>query len=289
MGLKNRRERLIRNIQLSKVNTQRLINKNGNETPIILIGNSVGAVQTYKKADLNGHPFYHAPIFIHFYTTEKNKTLSLDIWQLAQKCINDINNVFPSGPYIIMGRCANSPVAHEVACQLTSTNKEVELLVMIDENWDKKETAPVADKQTRGTLSLVKKQINEMNELGFMYIFKKIISRIKDKIHYYYTSLDSIKEHLYIMLGKPVPEAIQFRVTEKIFYEACESNPYTPMPYYGRVLLFDSKNWVEKYAPKLRTFYKGEVKKIDVDTTHSGWFKPERIKMIIKEIEGNTK
>jgi hypothetical protein len=44
LGLKNRRERLIRNIQLSKVNTQRLINKNGNETPIILIGNSVGAV-----------------------------------------------------------------------------------------------------------------------------------------------------------------------------------------------------------------------------------------------------
>ena len=246
----------------------------------------MGAVQTYKKADLKGHPFYHAPIFIHFYTTEKNKTFSLDIGQLAQKCINDINNVFPSGPYIIMGRCANSSVAHEVASQLANMNKEVELLVIIDENWDIKEPPFVAEKQTKGMLSLAKKQ---MNEMGIEHIFKKIISRIKNKIHYYYTSLDSIKEHLYIMLGKSVPEAIQFRATEKIFYKACESNPYTPMPYYGRVLLFDSKNWVEKYSPKLRTFYKGEIRKIDVDTAHSGWFKPEQIKMIIKEIEGNTK
>ena len=249
----------------------------------------MGAAQTYKKADLKGHPFYHAPIFIHFYTTEKNKTPSLDIRQLAQKCINDINRVFPSGPYIIMGRCANAIVAHEVACQLTNMNKEVESLVIIDENWDKKETASVADKQTKGMLSLVKKQINEMNELGVEHIFKKIISIIKNRIFYYYTSLDSIKENLYITLGKFVPEAIQFRLTEKIFDEVCESKPYSPMPYYGRVLLFDSKNWVEKYSPKLRTFYKGEIRKIDVDTTHSGWFKPERIKMIIKEIEGNTK
>ena len=278
-----------RKIQLSKVNTKRLISKKGKKTPIILIGNSVGAVQAYKKADLKGHPFYHVPIFIHFYTTEKNKALSLDICQLAQKCINDINLVFPSGPYIIMGRCANATVAHEVASQLTNMNKEVELLIIIDENWDKKEKISVASKQTKGMLSFVKKQINEMNELGIEHIFKKVISRIKNTIFYYYTSLDTIKERLYIKLGKPVPEAIQFRLTENIFYEACESNPYTPMPYYGRVLLFDSKNWVEKYSPKLRTFYKGEVKVIDVDTDHSGWFKPDRIKMIIKEIEGNAK
>jgi len=186
-----------REIQLSQVNTKRLISKKGNQTPIILIGNSVGSAQTYKKADLKGHPFYHAPIFIHFYDIEKDKPHLLDIWQLAQKCINDIIHFFPSGPYIIMGECLNSIVAHEVACQLINMNKEVELLVIIDNNWDKKETELVAEKQINGMLSFVLKQINEMKEFGVGHIFKKIILRIKYKIFYYYTSLDSIKERLY--------------------------------------------------------------------------------------------
>lgn len=276
-------------IQLSRVNTQRLISKKGNQTPIILIGNSVGSAQAYKKTDLKGHPFYHAPIFIHFYDIEKDKTLLLDVWQLAQKCINDIIHFFPSGPYIIMGECLNSIVAHEVACQLTNMNKKVELLVIIDDNWDKKETILDAKKQTDKISSFVLKQTNEMKELGVDHIFKKIISRIKNKFFYYYTFLDSIKERLYITIGKPVPEAIQFRTMENIFYEACASNPYMPIPYYGRVLLFYSKNWVEKFFPKLGTYYKGEVKKINVDTSHSEWFKPAQIKTIIKEIEGNFK
>lgn len=276
-------------IQLSQINTQRLISKKGNRTPIILIGNSVGSAQAYKKADLMGHPFYHAPIFIHFYDMEKDKAHLLDVWQLAQKCINDIIHAFPSGPYIIMGECLNSIVAHEVACQLTNMNKEVELLVIIDDNWEKKETASVKEKQTDGMSSFVKKQINEMNELGIEHIFKKIISRIKHKIFYYYTSLDSIKERLYISLGKPVPEAIQFRTMENVFYKACASNPYMPKIYYGRVLLFYSKNWLEKYAPQLKTYYKGDVKKINVNTSHAEWFKPAQIKTIIEAIEGNFK
>ena len=277
-----------REIQLSQVNTQRLISNKGNQTPIILIGNSVGSAQAYKKANLKGHPFYHAPIFIHFYDIEKDKPHLLDVWQLAQKCIKDITHFFPSGPYIIMGECLNSIVAHEVVCQFTNMNKEVELLVIIDDNWEKKETASVKEKQTDRMSSFVLKQINEMNELGVEHIFKKIISRLKNKIFYYYTSLDNIKERLYIALGKPVPEAIQFRTMENVFYEACASNPYMPIPYYGRVLLFYSKNWVEKYSPKLGTYYKGEVKKINLVTSHSEWFKPAQIKTIIKEIEGKT-
>ncbi|RLB94441.1 MAG: hypothetical protein DRH26_01240 [Deltaproteobacteria bacterium] len=278
-----------REIQLSQVNTQRLISKKGNQTPIILIGNSVGSARAYKKADLKGHPFYHAPIFIHFYDIETHKALSLDVWQLARKCINDIIHFFPSGPYIIMGSCQNAIVAHEVACQFINMNKEVELLVIIDENFDKKETDRVARKQTKGMRLVVKELINEMNESGVAYIFKKISSRIKSRIRDYYISLDGIMERLYIKLGRPVPEAIQFRLMENVFYKACAENPYMPIPYYGNVLLLNSKNWEKEYAPKLRAYYKGKIKKIDVKTSHAEWFKPEQIKMIIKEIEGNFK
>jgi len=255
----------------------------GTETSIILIGNSVGSAQAYKKADLKGHPFYHAPIFIHFYSMENDKTRSLDIWQLARKCIEDISHFSPTGPYIIIGSCLNSTVAHEVAWQLVGMNKKVELLVIIDQYWH----ATTAEKQIRSLSSFVKKQMNEINEFGVKHVFKKIISRINSKIRTYYTSLDSIKESIYKAMGKPVPDAIQFRSMENVFKEAYEANAYMPASYYGRVLLFHSKNWKEELSPKLATYYKGATKEIDVKTSHSEWFKPEQIEMILNEINEN--
>ena len=276
-------------IQLSQLNTRRLISKKGTQTPIILVGNSVGAAQTYKKANLKGHPFYHAPIFIHFYSAEEKMALSLDIWQLAQKCINDILHFFPSGPYIIMGECLNSIVAHEVACQLVNMHQEVELLVILDDNWDKKEP-PSIDKAHSQVLPLfLKQQIHEMNKIGVMHMVSKMKLRAKQKIRSYYTSMDSIKEQMYNKIGRSIPEAIQFRLMENVFYKACAANPYMPLPYYGRVLLFYSNNWVEEYSPQLKSYYKGIIKQIDVNTTHSEWFKPEQIKTIINEIEKNCK
>jgi len=76
---------------------------------------------------------------------------------------------------------------------------------------------------------------------------------------------------------------------ENVFYKACAENPYMPIPYSGNVLLLNSKNWEKEYAPKLRAYYKGKVKKNDVKTSHAEWFKPKQIKMIIKEIEENIR
>ncbi len=275
-------------VQLSKVKSHRLISRAGDKPPIILIGHSMGSAQAYKKADLKGHPFYHAPIFIHFYSAEKNRAHTIDIWQLAQKCIQDITLFFPSGPYIIIGSCQNSIVAHEIASQLTNANKKVELLVIIDENWDKKDTVVKGKPSHQGEQSFTRRQINAIKETGLKQVSKKIIIRIKNRFFKYYTSLDGIKERLYTAMGKPVPEAVQFRLMENVYYKACESNPYMPIPYHGRVLLFDSRNWVETFAPKLRTYYKGEIKKIDVDIIHSEWFKPKQIERIINEIDDNT-
>ena len=277
-----------REVQLSKLKTSRLISGHGEKAPIILIGHSVGSAQAYKKADLKGHPFYHAPIFVHFYSAEKKGTHCLDIWQLAQKCIQDILLFFPSGPYIIMGECLNAIVAHEVACQLVNMNKTVELLVVMDENWDVREVPSPAQHNQNGIFPFFKKQVNEITQFGIQFMIKKIISRIGFKLYGCYTSLDSLRERIYATMGKPVSEAVQFRLVEKIFYKSCAENPYIPIPYNGRVLLLDSKDWVKTYSPKLRTFYKGDVTKLDFDTAHSEWFKPEQINTILQEIEAHS-
>ena len=253
--------------------------------PIILIGNSVGAARAYKQTDLKGHPFYHAPIFIHFYGAQRDKALSIGIPDLARKCIEDMLQHHPTGPYIIIGECLNSIVAHEVAYQLKNMGRQVKLLVIIDENWDIEEIENVMGHQTKGLLSFIKKQMNELYEFGFLHILKKGILRIKKKTREYYFALDGIKEKVYGAIGKPLPETIQFRSMENIFYKACESNPYTPKPYSGDVLLFYSTNWVENFEPRLNTFYKTDTKKINVNTIHSEWFKPKQIQIILKEID----
>ncbi len=272
-------------LQLAKFDAARLISEKGSQTPIILIGNSVNSARAYKKADLTGHPFYHAPIFIHFYDIENNKTNLLDIWQIAQKCIKDFTHFFPSGPYIIMGECMNATVAHEVACQLTNMNKEVELLVIIDENWGRDETGSSSKRQAQEEASFISRQMDEISEFGIAHIFKKFIPGIKKRIRSYFISLDSIRERLYSTFGRSIPEAMQFRAMEEIFYEACDANPYMPIPYHGNVLLFYSNNWMETYSPKLATYYKGNTKKIDLEIAHSEWFEPYSIKTIIDEIE----
>ncbi|CCK81829.1 non-ribosomal peptide synthetase [Desulfobacula toluolica] len=268
-------------IQDSLHGSQRIISKQGKKSPVILIGHSIASAQKYKKVDLKGHPFYHSPIFIHFYDSEQNGTQLLDIWQLAQKCIDDILKAFPSGPYIIIGSCKNTIVAHEIACQLTNMNKKIELLVIIDENWEKKQPSAVEKNWNRRGLSFVKKQFHKIRRFDYEYIFNKIISKCYD----YYISLDGLQQRLYTLMGKPVPESVQFRLMESIYYRACELNPYMPIPYYGNVLLFYSRNWEEDYAPQLHKYHQGQVKKIDVKTTHSDWFKPEQINKIIGEIE----
>jgi amino acid adenylation domain-containing protein len=271
-------------IQLSGDNIQDPLLQRG-KPPIILIGNSIGAARGYKKADLNGHPFYHAPIFIHFYAAEQNEAVSMTIPQLAQKCIADILHFHPTGPYILIGECLNSIVAHEVACQLLKMHHQVESLIIIDENWDTNGTVPVSRNQTKGMVSFLKKQTKELYEFGVLHIFKKIISRLKDKIRYYYFALDGIKGQIYTTLGKLLPEAIQFRSMENVFYKSYEFNPYTPERYSGHVILLYSENWMEKFAPKLNMFYRHDTKKVKIKARHSEWFKPEQIKTILNEID----
>ena len=277
-------QKIEREIQLSRLKTRRLISGTGNKPPIILVGNSVGSAQAYKNADLKGHPFYHAPIFIHFYAAGEKGALDLDVWQLARKCIKDITLFFPTGPYIIMGECLNAVVAHEVASQLINMNKTVELLVILDENWQQTPSSPESKPDNSPKPSFFRKQFQDITRDGPMVLPRKIIKRITFKVRKTFAALDPLREKVYSRLNKSAPESVQFRLMENIFYKAYARHPYVPIPYHGRVLMLDSKEWVETYNPQLRTFYKGEVFHKKVAWYHPEWFKPKSIETVITAI-----
>ncbi len=257
-------------------------------TPIILIGNSTASAQKYKQADTKGHPFFHTPIFIHFYACDKDTMLSMDIGQLARKCIAYIQAKWPAGPYIIMGSCQNSIVAHEVACQLTRSGETVELLVIIDENWKPDKTEQLSKAGNRRKPFWLTRKLSKAWDMGLIPMMKRGFSQLKKKTSQCYTVLDGPREKLYMLFNMPVPEAIQFRKMETIFYKACEANPYTPQSFSGRVLLLYSYNWIHLFAPELNRFFTGKIQKLHAQTDHNQWFDPRQINGIIQAINSST-
>jgi non-ribosomal peptide synthetase component F/thioesterase domain-containing protein len=250
--------------------------------PIILVGNSVNAARSYRSFDLKGHSFFHAPIFVHFYTKPHHQRLSIDIPQLAAACLKDTIHAFPDGPYILMGECQNAVVAHEMAVQLEQTEKKVALLIIIDENWHDKTKMHVSAPSDH--TPFLKRQINRLQMYGITYLLAKILERMKNIILRRVYALDPFRNKLYIALNLTAPHSLQFRIMENVFYQACDKNPYEPSPYDGPVLLLYSHQWVTLHQPLLNRFYTGRVETKEFPIAHSEWFKPEQINSILKEI-----
>jgi len=250
------------------------------QPPIILIGNSVQAAQSYKKATRSGPPFFHAPIFVHFYDAEGQNSLNLDIPNIAAKCINDIRKSYPEGPYILIGECQNAVVAHEAAIQSKRMGIDISLLIVIDENWQAQKVTPSLSAEQ----NFFQKQRAEIKAHGIGHLFSKLNKRMHHEWFKVYSSFDGIREKLCNRLGLPVPETIQHRTMEKVYYQACEKHPYSPPPYDGRVLLLYSKDWERKFRPQLSQYYTGEIRKASLPIAHSHWFRPEQVQFILKEI-----
>ena len=252
--------------------------------PIILVGNSVKAARSYQTVDLKGHPFFHAPIFVHYYAKPRHQRLSIDVPQLAAACRKDMLQKYPEGPYIIIGECQNAVVAHEMAVQLEHRGKLVSLLVIIDENWHDDKNSMHVSAPSENSTPFLKRQIDRLQMHGISYLLAKILERMKNIILRRVYALDPFRNKLYSALNLTAPHSLQFRIMENVFYQACDKNPYEPPPYDKPVLLLYSRQWETLHHPMLNQFYTGHVEKKKFDIAHSEWFEPEQINSILKEI-----
>lgn len=266
-----------------RIQKRRPVNSNPPKTngPVVLIGNSVAAARAYQNADLQGHAFYHAPIFIHLFSEAQTPQM-LGIKEIARKCLRDLEAAHPRGPYILVGECQNAVVAHEAACQLAGAGRPADLLVIIDENWNPNATGTSSHDDT--THSSWKKHVTGFQEKGAAYLVQKIRIRMKKMTHNMIRRFDRVRQLAAGLLSRPVPEDIQFRSMESVFYSACEALPYTPERYDGPVLLLYSEGWYKRYAPALNRYYTGPVRKKTFPIEHSEWFSAAQVSRILTEI-----
>lgn len=244
----------------------RVVKPKGDKPAIFFVAGTNEDTGAYGEQDLNGHPFYTLTVFAH--KTVNNRIVPMDIWEIARKSVREITHVDPSGPYIIVGFCRYSIAAFEIASQLSSMGKQVDALVFLDEFW-----------QEKGMSSFVGHHVKGMFRFGIRHILKKIVPKTREKIRMYALSLDQQREKIYARWGITAPESAQYRLMEAAFWQAYKS--YLPRPYQGDILVMDSNNWMEKYDPKLRTYVRGTVRRIQVNATHRDWFKPDQIKTVI--------
>ena len=179
-----------------------------------------------------------------------------------------------------MGECQNAVVAHEIAVQFKNMGIEVPLLIVIDENW----RARSRDSEHPMKQTFFRKQITELKANGIEYFYSKLKKRWRLGWHKTISSLDRLREKWHIIAGLPVPESIQYRTMEKIYYMACEKSPYSPPRYSGQVLLLYSKGWEKQFRPQLSQCYTGVIHRESLPISHSDWFKPKQIRFILKEI-----
>lgn len=245
--------------------------------PVVLIGHSSASAAKYRAADRKGRPFYHAPIFIHLYGKDRDQALALTISQIAAACVEDILAAFPSGPYTIIGSCQNAVVAHEAACQLQQKGHDVEKLVMIDENWQARIPSP----NMAGTETLMARVSGHFRRGGATGVGKKLLEKAGKKLRRWVIAMDEVRESLYAVMGKLPPETVRFRLMEALFYRVSEANPHRPSFYDGDAVLLYSRGWKALYAPKLNRYCTGPATTVEVDISHSDWFEPDQIRMIL--------
>lgn len=245
------------------------ISARGGKTPVFFLAGTTEDTRTYKTIDLCDHPLYMITTFAH--KSHNHRIIPIDVWEMAQRTIREIRQAAPSGPYIIIGFCRYAIVAHEIACQLINTGNAVEQLVLIDEFWRKK-----------GTAQFLGHHIKGMFRFGPVHILKKIIPKIKEKLHNGFLALDEYLEKFYRAANRPMPELLQYRLMERAFWKAYAG--YMPMPFKGNAIVFDSTNWQEKFAPQLREYVQGTIRRIETKTTHSQWFQPEQAQAIIRKL-----
>lgn len=253
----------------SNFSALKTLSSSGTKAPVFFIAGTTENTNIYKNINLNGHPFYTITTFAH--KTENHRIIPIDVWEMAQQNISEIKRAVSTGPYIIIGFCRYAIVAHEIACQLTNTGNKVEQLVLIDEFWRKK-----------GAAKFIGHHMHGMFRFGPVHILKKIVPKTKEKFHSWFLSLDRYREKFYSTANRPVPETLQYRLMERAFWKAYDA--YMPIPYKGDALIFDSNSWREKFAPQLREYVQGNIKRVEIDTIHSKWFEPEQAESIIMKI-----
>ena len=219
----------------------------GHRTPIFAVHAGAGQVLFYRHlVPLLGEdrPFYglQAPAGLDGRELPYGGPRTAE--DLAGAYLEEMRQVRPSGPYVLIGSCAGGPIALEMAQRLTAAGETVEALLVFD-SWLSNTGPDFGARLRRHARRLVTTSPIE----SVRYLANGLIAtvvhgalqfqhRLKRRFRAARNSAITTSVH---RSGEPLPQ----EVLEQQFIEASVRvmTSYHPRPYHGRVALFRSATY----------------------------------------------
>jgi thioesterase domain-containing protein len=240
---------------------------NGHRTPMFFIGVDNRANLLSEQLG-DEQPVYKLDILA--FEKERGVHEPLEITDIANRFILEMKSVQPSGPYIVGGFCRNSLLGYEICQQLIAEGDEIAFLAVFD-YW-----------QHRDSTSWLQRQLENLKDFGWRYIFRKI--RLK-----WVRLREKIREKLNINrinnsstdLVSELPENQIYLMTIDEAYDR-----YQQTELEAQVCLFITSELASEASPDWERLVPEELKTLDlIDALHMGLFAEGPITDLAKAVK----
>ncbi len=247
-----------------------VINEQGNKVPLYFI-NSTGIANIFKNYLDQSQPLYSLNIF--GLTNRINKPFNeLTMKDFAQYIVEDLLISQPHNSYKLVGYCQDGALTLEIAQKLKSKGYTVDLLCLIDVNFDREQ----------------KQRLPVFHYLQMMYEFK--LTYIKSKIKYYFDNfLKKIKTNKFNesrnnyqisdMKNKIKLDEELYSHYLKLFLE------YKPSCYQGKIVSLESKEFSSLKKPTLSLIAEEGFEDYSINSLHQTLFEEPYIKLLAQKIK----
>ncbi len=214
------------------------IQESGSKLPLFLV--APGATTALHFLDLARHLGPQQPVYaFHSKGLETDEVPHTTIEEIAAYYIEAMQSLDFDGPYLIGGRCGiGTVVAYEMAQQLLSAGKQVNLLVMLDPTY---EAFRNAFKQPHLHF------MEELPEKNFAYYIKQVKLHWEHqelhKILWRKTGIPSLQKKLHKLFNRPnssssemLPHKCRIQTVFRQHDQA--ANQYLPSKFPGKIILF---------------------------------------------------
>jgi len=192
--------------------------------------------------------------------------------EIASAFVRKMRQVQPEGPYYLAGLCVNGVLAYEMARQVTAAGQEVALLVM----FDAQNPVYYRDYSQEGLYHVLGQRMA-------FHLRKLTRVRASDLGPYARARWDGVRRrwnrvrwHLAYERGWRAEEDLQN--LDRIVHPAAEA--YSPGPYNGRVVLFQSTDWPQGQYWDLRVGWSDVARNLDyqrIEGAHEAIFQEDNV------------
>lgn len=155
-----------------------IVLKEGDGTPFFCVkgaGDVGGTYDTLANALSENQPFYGFPDLDFEDLEASGEPVSVEA--IARRCIEEIRQVRPRGPYYVGGYSFGGIVAYEIAQQLLKAGEEVPLIAMLDSSVDVHNEGPTGTSRYWSLLNRLRVRL-----MMSAYTWKLIVGYVRDGI-----------------------------------------------------------------------------------------------------------